>query len=169
MPIPPYVQAMRAHIGHDLLMLSGVSAVIVGDDGEVLLGQRSDNRRWSLIAGTVEPGEQPADAIVREAYEEAGIYIGIDRLAGVALHHSRYPNGDLCHFVNTWFRCHVIDGIARVNDDESIDMRWFPADALPDVSDFVRMRIDIALREQEAAWFAPPGAEIDALADLTSG
>ena len=29
--------------------------------GEILLGQRSDNHQWSVIAGIMDPGEQPAE------------------------------------------------------------------------------------------------------------
>ena len=49
----------------------------------VLLARRGDNGRWSVPAGTVDPGEQPADALVREVHEETGVKVAIDRLAGV--------------------------------------------------------------------------------------
>jgi 8-oxo-dGTP pyrophosphatase MutT (NUDIX family) len=103
-----------------------VSAVL-NDAGEILLGQRSDNRRWSIIAGMIEPGEQPADAILREIREETGVRAEIDRLAGVALNEHTYPNGDVCQFVNVWFRCRTVGGEARVNDDESVAVGWFSA------------------------------------------
>lgn len=35
---------------------------------------------WDIPGGTVEPGEFPADAAVRECYEEVGIKIRIDRI-----------------------------------------------------------------------------------------
>ena len=65
MPASDYVKKLRAHVGHDLLMFPTVSAVVRNDRGEILLGQRSDNRQWSVIAGLIDPGEQPADALVR--------------------------------------------------------------------------------------------------------
>jgi 8-oxo-dGTP diphosphatase len=54
-------------------------------------------------------------------------------------------------------------GGARVNDDESLEMRWFATDALPDIDDWVRLRIDTALKNEPAAWFAAPGAYHPAL------
>ena len=97
MPASDYVQDLRAKVGPGLLMFPTVSAIIFNDRGEILLGQRSDNHQWSVIAGMMDPGEQPADALVREVEEETGIQVRIERLAGVALHEVVYGNGDHCH------------------------------------------------------------------------
>jgi 8-oxo-dGTP diphosphatase len=156
-PISPYVQKLRALVGHDLLMFPTVSAVVVNERGEILLGQRSDNHRWSVIAGMMDPGEQPADAVVREVHEETGVHVAIDRLAGVALHEVTYPNGDLCHMVNTWFRCRAVGGEARVNDEESAAVGWFAVDALPAMDPYALLRIRTALDDDAPAWFAAPG------------
>jgi 8-oxo-dGTP diphosphatase len=110
-----------------------------------------------LIAGLMDPGEQPAEAIVREIQEETGVHARVDRLAGVALHEVRYANGDLCHMVNTWFRCHAVGGEARVNDEESIAVGWFAPDALPELSPYAHLRIRTALDDAAAPWFAVPG------------
>ncbi len=157
MAISPYMAGLRRHIGHDLLMMPSVSAVVVNPDGEILLGQRADNGRWALIAGTVDPGEQPAAALVREVYEETGVRVAVDRLAGVALHPTNYPNGDSCQYLNVWFRCHPVEGTARVNDDESLAVGWFRLDRLPEIHPFTRLRIDTALSDDAPAWFAGPG------------
>src|SRR5687767_2366164 len=105
MPISSYVLGLRKHIGHDLLTLPGVCAVVLNDAGEVLLGQRSDNGRWSLIAGAIDPGEQPADAISREIYEETAVHVVVERVIGVATHPVTYPNGDIRQYLSIWFRC----------------------------------------------------------------
>lgn len=153
----PYVKKLRARVGHDLVMFPTVSAVVLNDDGEVLLGQRSDNHRWTIIAGMMDPGEQPAEAILREIHEETGVHARVDRLAGVALHEITYPNGDLCHMVNTWFRCQALGGQARVNDDESIAVGWFAPNALPELDASQLLRIQTALDDDAPAWFARPG------------
>ena len=157
MPASDYVKKLRAHVGHDLLMFPTVSAVVLNDRGEILLGQRSDNHQWSVIAGLIDPGEQPADALVREVEEETGVQVKIERLAGVALHEVVYPNGDRCHMVNTWFRCRAVGGEARVNDTESIAEGWFRPDALPELNPFALVRIRTSLDDEAPAWFAQPG------------
>ncbi|MDN5962723.1 MAG: NUDIX domain-containing protein [Propionibacterium sp.] len=80
-----------------------------GDTGQqVLLGKRSDSGRWSSIDGIVEPGEAPEETAVRECLEETELAVEVERLVmtGV-LGPIRYPNGDVCSFVDHVFRCHV--------------------------------------------------------------
>jgi 8-oxo-dGTP diphosphatase len=163
MPISPYLRDLRRHVGRAMLMVPSVSAVVRDEDGRVLLGRRSDTGEWSLLAGIVDPGEQPADAIVREIREESAVEVRVDGVAGVALHPMAYPNGDRCQYLNVWFRCTAIGGEARVNDDESLEMRWFAVEALPEVDDWVRLRIDTALSGEPAAWYAAPGTRHPAL------
>ncbi|GAA3454391.1 NUDIX domain-containing protein [Dactylosporangium matsuzakiense] len=163
MAMSEYLTNLRRHVGHDLVLLPAVSGVIFNAAGELLLGRRADTGGWSLPAGMVDPGEQPADALVREVREEAGIEIAVEHLVGVAMHSVTYPNQDRCDYLSVWFRCRHLAGEAVVNDEESLDMRWFALDALPDMEDFARLRIDRTLRNTPAAWFTQPGASHPAL------
>ena len=53
-----------------------VVAGIVTSERGVLVGKRTDGKPpWTFIAGEVEPGESPSDAIVREVKEEAGLKV----------------------------------------------------------------------------------------------
>lgn len=163
MPVSPYIRRMRRHIGHEELLLHGASAVLRNDDGELLLGRRSDDGTWALVSGMVDPGEQPADALLREILEETGVHAEIERLAGVASEPYTYPNGDVCRYLNVWFLCRAVGGKARVNDNESLEVAWFRPDALPDLDAFALLRIETALSGAGPAWFAPPGETPDAL------
>jgi len=164
MPISPYVAAMRARIGSDLLMLPSVAGVVRNDAGQVLFARRSDTGQWSVPGGVVDPGEQPAEAVVREVFEETGVHIAVDAVAGVACHPVRYPNGDRCDYLSVWFRCRALGGVAAVNDDESLEVGWFAPDALPpQLNDWVRLRVETALRDAPDAWFAPVGERHPAL------
>ena len=159
MPVPDYVTRMRAHIGHDLLLLPGAGAVVRDEQGRILLLRRSDNGQWSLPAGMIEPGEQPADAVVREVFEETGVRVEIERLAGVGSHDSVYPNGDHCQYLVAWFRCRPVGGEARPDGEESLDVGWFAPDALPDsLGALSRLRITTTRDSTGAPWFTPPAA-----------
>ncbi|MEW2381874.1 NUDIX domain-containing protein [Micromonospora sp. NPDC047707] len=157
MGVPEYIRQLRAHVGRDLLLLPSVSAVVRNDTGELLLAQRADDARWSVVSGVLEPGEQPATAVVREVREETGLDVEPVRLSSVLTHPHTYPNGDRCEFVNLGFRCRLTGGTARVNDDESMAVGWFPPDRLPELDRHARLVIGYALDDGAAAGFLPPG------------
>jgi 8-oxo-dGTP diphosphatase len=152
-PTPAYVTELRASIGHAPLLLPGVSAVVLdgpGDTPRILLVKRSDNGRWTLPSGIVEPEEQPADTVVREVYEETCVRIRADRLVLLTADPElTYPNGDRCSFISMTFSCSYLDGDAHVGDDESTDVRWFLLSDLPELSPRQLRKISCAL--------APPG------------
>ncbi|MFI6061050.1 NUDIX hydrolase [Streptomyces sp. NPDC051286] len=155
MAIPDFIREIRATAGTQLLLLPGVSAVVFDDEGRVLLGRRSDTGKWALIGGICEPGEQPATTAVREVYEETAVHCVAERVVLTqALNPVQYANGDRCQFLDITFRCKATGGEARVNDDESLEVDWFPLDALPPLNDFGLFRIKQSLTD-EPTWFEP--------------
>ncbi|MGW0548893.1 NUDIX hydrolase [Streptomyces sp. Wb2n-11] len=155
MATPEFIRELRATAGHQLLFLPGVSAIVFDEAGRVLLGRRTDTGKWSVIGGIPDPGEQPAVTAVREVYEETAVECVAERVVLVqALKPVEYPNGDRCQYMDITFRCRAVGGEARVNDDESLDVAWFPVDALPDLSEFSLLRIKQAVTD-EPTWFEP--------------
>ncbi|WP_420114004.1 NUDIX hydrolase, partial [Pseudactinotalea sp.] len=133
MPIPPFISSLRAKVGTDLLWLTGVTAVVLDDEGRVLLGQRADSGRWALISGILEPGEEPAVAMVREIKEETGVDAVVDALAAIQVQHPMtYPNGDRAQYLDLLFLAHATDGEPHPADDESLAVGWFSLDDLPE-------------------------------------
>lgn len=136
MPISEYIRKLRARIGSEVLLVPGVTAVIVNQREEVLLQLRRDTRTWAPPSGGVEPGERVADSCIREVQEETGIRVAPERVVAVLSGRDylvTYPNGDQLATVTTVFRCRPAQpGDPRVNDDESLAIRYFPKDALPE-------------------------------------
>jgi 8-oxo-dGTP diphosphatase len=159
-PTPNYVLDLRRAYGQGRLLLPGVSAVVLRDDlqppGEhVLLNQRSDDGRWSLPSGIVEPDEQPATTLAREVAEETCVEVEVERLALLVTEpEMMFANGDRCQFVSMTFRCRYRAGEAAVGDDESTAVGWFAVDRLPaGLRDRDRRRIDAVLADREACQF----------------
>ncbi|WP_322919810.1 DUF429 domain-containing protein [Nocardioides renjunii] len=157
-PVPDFVLAIREKIGHDPLWLPGVTAVVRRGD-ELLLVKRSDNGAWGPVTGIPDPGEEPAVAAAREAMEEAGVTIRVDRLASTAVHGEiLHVNGDRATYLDLTFACTWLDGEAHVADDESTDVRWWPIGSLPPMPEVMLARIGAALSgEREARFVAPAG------------
>ena len=153
MPIPDFIVELRRSIGHAPLPLVGVTAVIVLD-GQVLLGHRSDNGALTPITGIVDPGEEPATAAAREALEEAGVVIRVDRLAWVhQIPRVTYANGDQNDYLDLTFRCTWLSGEAWPADGEMTDVGWYRLDEVDGLDDDMRERIGLALPERGEARF----------------
>lgn len=133
MPTSPYVSGIRERIGHDLLLLPAVTAVIRRDD-RFLLCRQVDSSEWGLVGGGVEPGEDPKDAVLREVREELGIRVGIDGLVGAYGGEEllvRYANHDVVSYVTTAFLCSIPDGSHLVfADGELAETGWFALDEI---------------------------------------
>jgi 8-oxo-dGTP pyrophosphatase MutT (NUDIX family) len=128
MPISDYLRQVRQKVGHDLLLLPSAAVAVVDYRKRLLLGLHSDRNIWVLPGGLVEPGELPADAAVRETWEETGLQVELTGVLGVyggadLLVH--YANGDLASYVATIFRGQVIGGHARPDGTEILDLRYF--------------------------------------------
>jgi len=145
-PTPDFVLELRRLVGTRPLPLVRVTAV-VERDGSVLLGRRSDNGRLTPITGIVDPGEEPADAAVREAEEEAGVRIRADRLAWVhQIPRVTYANGDQSDYLDLVFACTWLSGEPEPVDGEMTEVGWHPVAQLDDALDQeMRARVRAAL------------------------
>jgi 8-oxo-dGTP pyrophosphatase MutT (NUDIX family) len=134
-PAPDFLLRLRERVGHELLWLPGATAVVLSED-RVLLVRRADDGRWAPVSGIVEPGEHPERTAVREALEEAGVRCEVVGLVWVDVTEPfHYPNGDIAQYLDLTYRCRWLDGEPYAADDESLEARWFPRDALPAMTD----------------------------------
>ncbi|MEE1296484.1 MAG: NUDIX domain-containing protein [Bifidobacterium sp.] len=137
MPTPEFILELRGKIGHAPLWLAGVSGYVWRDDGMLLLERRSDNGKWALVSGIVEPGEEPADTLVREAKEETGLDVVVTDLVAVQSDQTTmtYPNGDETWYMDHLFLAEPAEGAdlePHVADEESTSVGWFALDDLPE-------------------------------------
>jgi 8-oxo-dGTP pyrophosphatase MutT (NUDIX family) len=134
MGMSQYIANLRAKIGTDLIMTPGVTAIILNEQGEVLLQKRSDNLLWGMPGGAIDPGEDPADAVVREVREETGLEVVPERVIGVYGGKEAvvtYPNGDQVAVISILFLCRIVGGALQPDGDETLELRYFPTDQLP--------------------------------------
>lgn len=142
MPISDFLKGLRNKVGHDLLFVPAVAAIVRDEQGRVLFQRRSDNGLWSLPAGTIDPGESPAQAIVREVYEETGLHVQPTSILGVYGGDRQgfrvtYPNGDELESVVIVFAAEVLGGKLEAIDGESAELRYIdPAQRPPLMSNY---------------------------------
>jgi len=143
--------------------------VVLNEAGDILLvrergvlGQPQKAGLWHIPSGTVEPGENPQDTAVREAWEEAGVRAGL--LTFLAAYLGHFPDGEpvLRH---AWL-AEALPGstFTPTLTDEVLEVRFVPKaefDALYDAG-LIRMHhtklfYEDALRERGRQVPAPTG------------
>jgi len=107
--------------------LLGVNIAIIRD-GKILLTKRRDFEVWCLPGGEVDPGESLARAAIREAKEEVGFDVKLERLVGI---HSR-PQWLSSGSHVAVFTAKIIAGDLVIQSQEVLEARFFTRDELPE-------------------------------------
>jgi 8-oxo-dGTP pyrophosphatase MutT (NUDIX family) len=136
MALSEYYAKIRQQIGHSLILVPGVAAIIRDEIGQILL-QRKPDATWSLPAGAIEPGETPAQAIVREVREETGLIVRPKRIIGVfggPGFRYQYPNGDEVEYTVVLFECSPVSSSGGFDGEETAGLEYFPCEQMPALS-----------------------------------
>ena len=108
------------------------AAVLVEKDGRVLLVRRVNEPfrgLWTLPAGFVNGGEDPAEAAERECLEETGLSVRVQRVIDVIAGREHERGAD---FIIV-FEASVLSGeLIAADDADAAD--WFPRNALPQLA-----------------------------------
>lgn len=160
MPMSPYIRDLRAHLGHRRLLMPSVAGIVRDSGNRVLLVRQRDNGVWSTPGGIVEMEDTPADAVVREVWEETGLVVRPSRIIGVYGGPNFvvvYPNGDETQYISCMFECDVLSGQLRAGDDEISEVRFWSRDEarLLSMSPWLPPVLDRLFDESLTGWFEP--------------
>lgn len=113
MPIPAFLANLREKIGNDLVLLPTIVVIARDQGGRILLVHDRDSGSWTLPGGIIEPGESPADAALREVWEETHVLARLTHIVAVVGGPdcvTTYSNGDQIAWVATVFAARVDHG-----------------------------------------------------------
>ncbi|HJR81527.1 MAG TPA: NUDIX hydrolase [Anaerolineales bacterium] len=108
------------------------AAVLIEKDGRVLLVRRGNEPfrgLWTLPAGFINGGEDPAEAAARECLEETGLTVRVTRVLDI-ISGKEHPRGADFIIVYT---AEVIDGELKPDDDVDA-VEWFGRAELPQLA-----------------------------------
>ncbi len=128
-----YIAEMRKIVGHKTIIQCAASIICVDKDGRILLGKRSDNKKWGYSGGAVEIDEYVEDCAKRELFEEMGLvaeeleFFFVN--SGPEAHYI-YPNGDEVSNFEVIYLCRKWHGEPKLLDGEMLDLRFFACDEI---------------------------------------
>ena len=132
---PAWFQEVLSRIVRPLFQVFAV-AVMLNQDKQILLVKSTYQRfhPWGLPGGSLNYGESPEDAVVREMLEETGLCIEVEKFLLVK---TWLPDR-----VGLYYLCSIKDGEFHPSD-EIADLGYFSIENLPDVRP-----LDIEMIEQ---------------------
>ena len=158
MPMSVYWNGVRGRVGHDLLLIPSVTAIIYDRQGRILLVRHVEGDVWVAPGGGMEPHESPADAVVREVWEETRLEVEPIRVIGVyggTEFRVIYTNGDRVSYVMTVFECRTRGGALRPDGIETLELVFFAQHELArlNVPAWARVVLPDAFRDRTETFF----------------
>lgn len=133
MTISDYMRSLRERVGNRLLEIPSVCVLCFDDEDRVVLVRHAETGNWTTPGGAVEPFEVPADAALREMWEETGLHVELLRVIGVyggPEFTTTYRNGDAVSFLVIVFLARQTGGAPRPDGRETLEVARFSRDEL---------------------------------------
>ncbi len=115
----------------------GVTAILLNNNDQVLLENRSDSNRWALIGGGLKIDETLDQCLLREVYEETGLRLTNYSLIGICDDPTRivqYPDGNVLRIISIVYRSYIDFDFKLKISSESNELRFFDIDKLADIN-----------------------------------
>lgn len=125
-----------------------IRALVINDDGRILMVKESADGRWSLPGGWADIGYSPAETARREVKEETGLDVVVKNLLAV-FDKRKHPHPPQPHYVyKLIIECELTGGVIAKGFDV-LDVGFFPANDLPELSEdrILQSQIELVFRK----------------------
>ncbi|MEI5905558.1 NUDIX hydrolase [Bacillus spongiae] len=130
-----YIEELRAVVGTRPLIFVGAVAILINEEGKILLQQRRHpNGAWGIPGGLMELGESTEEVAIREIFEETGLAVRDLQLINVYSGSDQFivaENGDEFYVVTVAYYSNEFEGSLQVDSSESIAMAFYAPEELP--------------------------------------
>ena len=111
-----------------------IRAVVLDEDGKILLVREREDGLWTLPGGWVDVGESPSESVQREVKEESGYEVHAVRLLAL-WDRDKHPHPPMpFHVYKLYFLCELSGGSPLAASTETEGVGFFSKDALPELS-----------------------------------
>jgi ADP-ribose pyrophosphatase YjhB (NUDIX family) len=111
-----------------------IRAVVLNEEGAVLLVKEKEDGLWTLPGGWVDVGESPSESVEREVKEESGYEVRAVRLLAL-WDRDKHPHPPMpFHVYKVVFQCKLLGGDPLAGSTETEGVDFFSKDALPELS-----------------------------------
>ncbi len=101
---------------------------VIIEDGKILLLYRGDEEHWEVPGGKVEKDESPTETAVREAREEIGVEVELEK---------PFFSGEFQHrdeiFLWHGYLAKIKEGEPKIREDTFEKLGWFEGSELDDL------------------------------------
>lgn len=127
-------------------LVPAASAVVVDNQGRILLHRRRDNDKWALPGGKMEIGESIGGCAIREVREETGLNVELTGIVGIysdPKHVFSYDDGEVRQEFSICFHATITGGNITASE-ESHEVAFFAADQVDDLAmvESIRLRVN---------------------------
>ena len=147
-----YLKELRKKVGHAPLILPHSVVLVINNQNEILLEERSDDGFFDFPGGGIDLKETAEEAAARELKEETGLIANRLELFKVytgEITHYVYFNGDEIYGVDTIYICRDYSGELKPQLEEVKRLFFCSIDKMPEKMSPRNKQIIIDLKSQK--------------------
>ena len=129
-----YIKELRKKVGHKPLVLPHSVVLVINNQNEILLEERSDDGFFDFPGGGIDLKETAEEAAARELKEETGLTanrLDIFKVYSGEITYYKYFNGDEIYGIDSVFICRDYDGELKPQLSEVRKLFFCSLDNMP--------------------------------------